>query len=170
MLSEYELQQMMQRYTEKLLRIAYFYTKNVQAAEDIVQDVFIKFYYAKNYREQGDVQAYLTRMTINKCYDYLKSWSYRKLIFKEKLDFSRAHTADALIRMSEEEEIEQAILALPVKLREPVVYFYFEDMRIKDIAQLLEIPESTVKTRLTKAKRVLREMLSETEWEVLLYE
>lgn len=170
MRDELELQHMMRRYTEKLLRIAYFYTKNAQAAEDIVQDVFIKFYYAKSYNEQGDLQAYLTRMTINKCYDYLKSWSYRMLIFKEKLDFSKSYEEDSLIRRSEEQEIEQAILALPVKLREPVVYFYFEDMRIKDIAQLLEIPESTVKTRLTKAKRVLKETLCEIEWEVLLYE
>lgn len=171
MLDEQKLQQIMQAYAEKLLRLAYFYTKNAQAAEDIVQDIFITFYYTKHYREQGELQAYLTRMTVNKCYDYLKSWSYRMLVFKEKLDFTKSvHTDQMFLRHQEEYEVEQAILSLPLKLREPIVYFYYEEMKIKDIAQLLEIPEGTVKTRLTRAKQLLKESLSNIEWEVLLHD
>ena len=50
------------------------------------------------------------------------------------------------------------------------MYFYFEEMKIKDIATLLEIPESTVKTRLTKAKKLLKNELASENWEVLSHD
>ncbi|GLC90476.1 RNA polymerase sigma factor [Lysinibacillus piscis] len=73
--------QIVDEHSEHLLRIAYYYTKNLHAAEDIVQDVFIKFSQS-NYIEQGLLHAYLTKMTVNRSKDYLKSWSYRKYSFK----------------------------------------------------------------------------------------
>ncbi|MCS1392737.1 hypothetical protein NXZ77_14260 [Lysinibacillus boronitolerans] len=76
-----KFEQLMAIHTEQLFRIAYYYTKDLQIAEDIVQDVFIKFYHQKHYEERGEMKAYLARMTINKCKDYLKSWAYRKITF-----------------------------------------------------------------------------------------
>ncbi|WP_235801792.1 sigma factor [Ureibacillus manganicus] len=85
-MQEEELKQIMQNYTDLLLRIAYYYVKDLYRAEDIVQDVFIKFYnYQHHYEERGDLKAFLSKMTMNKCKDYLKSWSYRKVLFQNKL-------------------------------------------------------------------------------------
>lgn len=162
------IESIIDQYSETLLRSAYYYTKNSKVAEDIVQDVFIKFYYDTNYIEQGQLKAYLVRMTINKCKDYLKSWSYKHLVWKDKI--FGGSTRNDWHRQQEEQIIEQVILKLPIKLREPIVYFYFEEMKIKDIALLLEIPESTVKSRLTKGKNELKQMLSSIEWEALLYD
>ncbi len=50
------------------------------------------------------------------------------------------------------------------------MYYYFEEMPIKEIARLLNITESTVKTRLTRGKELLKNKLVEVEWEVLLNE
>lgn len=168
---ELQLEHLMRNYTEKLLRIAYYYTKNAQSAEDIVQDVFITFHYKANYEEQGEIAAYLAKMTINKSKDYLKSWAYRTHLLKDKFDMFKQTTHETqLIIQQENVLIEHAILALPLKWREPIMYFYFEGMKIKDIAKLLEIPESTVKTRLTKAKQLLKNELSNETWEVLSYD
>ncbi|WP_235801793.1 RNA polymerase sigma factor [Ureibacillus manganicus] len=57
-----------------------------------------------------------------------------------------------------------------MKQREPIMYYYFEEMPIKEIARLLNITESTVKTRLTRGKELLKNKLVEVEWEVLLNE
>lgn len=166
-----QLEHLMQYYSEKLLRIAYYYTKNAQSAEDIVQDVFITFHYKANYEEQGEIGAYLAKITINKSKDYLKSWAYRSHLLKDKIDILKRLTHEnQLVIQHEYEMIEQAILALPVKWREPIMYFYFEEMKIKDIATLLEIPESTVKTRLTKAKKLLKNELASENWEVLSHD
>ena len=166
-----QLEHLMQYYSEKLIRIAYYYTKNAQSAEDIVQDVFITFHYKANYEEQGEIGAYLAKMTINKSKDYLKSWAYRSHLLKDKIEILKRSTHEnQLVLQHEHELIEQAILALPVKWREPIMYFYFEEMKIKDIATLLEIPESTVKTRLTKAKKLLKNELASENWEVLSHD
>lgn len=166
------LDQLMELHTERLFRIAYYYTKDLQIAEDIVQDVFIKFYHhQKYYEERGEIKAYLARMTINRSKDYLKSWAFRKIVLQHKL-FSKQKTVikDALIQHDEQTILDEAILRLPIKQREPIVYFYLEDMPIKEIAELLGIPEGTVKSRLKKGKELLKRDLQDIEWEVLYNE
>ncbi|WP_231630237.1 sigma factor-like helix-turn-helix DNA-binding protein [Lysinibacillus sp. ZYM-1] len=62
------------------------------------------------------------------------------------------------------------MLALPFKQREVIIHFYFEEMSVLDIAKLLNIPESTVKTRLRRGRELLKPKLWHVEWEVLLHE
>ena len=61
-------------------------------------------------------------------------------------------------------------MRLPLKHREALVYYYFEEMTIPSIAQLLQIPQSTVKTRLVRGRELLKAELKGIEWEVLLHE
>ncbi len=169
--NELTLQEVMQLHTKYLFRIAYYYTKNVQVAEDVVQDTFVKFYHTKKYSEKGELKAYLARMTINRCKDYLKSWSHRKIQL-ESTFFPQKHyiQRDSLVEADENELLDVAILSLPLKQREAIVYFYLENMQSKDIAKLLGISENTVKSRLRSGKAMLRERLQHIEWEVLLDE
>ncbi len=70
------LKEIMDQHTVPLIRLAYYYVKDLQVAEDIVKEVFIKFHEKhEQYEERGELKAYLTRMTINKSKDYLKSWT-----------------------------------------------------------------------------------------------
>ncbi|MCT6817338.1 MAG: sigma-70 family RNA polymerase sigma factor [Lysinibacillus fusiformis] len=161
------LEQLMVIHTESLFRIAYYYTKDLQIAEDIVQDVFIKFYHQKHYEERGEMKAYLARMTINKCKDYLKSWAYQKIKLQHKFLKQKFNFEDSLILQDEHALLDEAILRLPIKPREAIVYYYLEEMTIKEIAELLAIPEGTVKSRLKKGKELLKIDLQHIEWEVL---
>lgn len=172
MLTIHDLKELMLQYTESLIRLAYYYVKDLQAAEDIVQEVFIKFYHMQNsYEERGELKAYLTKMTVNKSKDYLKSWAYRKIQLQNKF-FSTVgkRNADELVRKDEQAIIGEAILELPLKQREVLIYFYFNEMTITEVAHILSIPESTVKTRLRRGKELLRNQLKGIEWEVLLNE
>ena len=167
-----DLKELMFQYTDPLIRLAYYYVKDLQAAEDIVQEVFIKFYHnQKNYEERGDLKAFLTKMTINKSKDYLKSWAYRKVQLQDKLftPTSKRNT-DELVRKDEQAVIGEAILELPLKQREVLIYFYFNEMTIAEVAHILSIPEGTVKTRLRRSKELLRGKLKGIEWEALLNE
>lgn len=164
------VEQAMQDYTELLYRIAYYYVKDSHLAEDIVQDVFMKLY-CSNYKEKGELRAYLSRITANACKDYLKSWAYRKIQFTEKLfPKERVLHRDRLVWQEELNVLDQAILALPLKQREAIVYYYLENLSVKEIAELLERPESTVKSRLKSGKDLLQQTLQQQEWEVLLHD
>lgn len=160
----------MYEYTDLLFRIAYYYVKDKHLAEDLVQDVFLKLY-CSNYVERGELRAYLSKLMANACKDYLKSWAYRKvkltmiLMPKEKIIHK-----DALVEKDELNVLDAAILALPLKQREAIVYYYLEALSIKEIAELLNRPESTVKSRLKSAKEQLRRKLEKEEWEVLLHD
>ena len=147
MLTVDDLKELMFQYTEPLIRTAYGYVKDLQTAEDIVQDVFIKFYnHQENYIERGEIKAYLTKMTINKSKDYLKSWNYKKVSLQKKFfpTVGKRYT-DELIRKDEQTIIGDAIIELPLKLREVLIHYYFNEMTIQEVAQFLTLPESTVK-------------------------
>lgn len=166
--SQQLVEQAMENYSELLFRIAYYYVKDTYIAEDIVQEVFMKLYCA-NYVEQGELRAYLSKMTANKSKDYLKSWAYRKVQLTEKLlSATYKVSKDKLIEQEELNALDQAILNLPLKQREAIVYFYLENLSVKEIAELLERPESTIKSRLKSGKEQLKNQLQRQEWEVLL--
>lgn len=172
MFNIHDLKELMFQYTDPLIRLAYYYVKDLQAAEDIVQEVFIKFYHNQlHYEERGELKGFLTKMTINKSKDYLKSWAYRKIQLQNKL-FSHTdkRKLDELVKKDEQAIIGEAILKLPLKQREVLIYFYFNEMTITEIAHILSIPEGTVKTRLRRGKELLKSLLKGIEWEVLLNE
>lgn len=160
------IEQLMQQHTKHLLRLAYFYTKNHQVAEDIVQEVFIQFYHA-DYEDIGKERAYLSKMTINKCKDYFRSWHYKKMQFNTFLEDKGIKTKDKLVIQEEKLTIGEAILSLKITYREPIILYYFEEYTLNEIAQILQLPINTVKTRLRRAKELLKPLL-EDEWEVLV--
>jgi len=163
-----ELRQIVDDYSEHLLRIAYYYTKNLHAAEDIVQDVFIKFSQS-NYEENGRLRSYLTKMTINRSKDYLKSWSYRKIQLQEQFPLLAFLQKDSMVQKELQTTIGEVVLSLPIKYREVIILYYYEELHTADIASLLQQPESTIRTRLRRAREKLRPILS-GEWEDLYEE
>ncbi len=74
---------------------------------------------------------------------------------------------DELVVAEERSSVGAAILKLSLLYREPIVLYYFEEMKIHDIARLLRISENTVKTRLRRAREALKSYLKQEEWEVL---
>jgi len=164
------LEEMIEEHAAHLLRLAYFYVKNRQTAEDIVQEVFIKFS-QRGYEERGQLRAYLSTLTINQSKDYFKSWHYKKLLLQEKIFSVQGNKQrDELVAAEERSQIGAAILKLSLTYREPIILYYFEEMKIRDIAQLLGIAENTVKTRLRRAREALKPHLKQEEWEVLRHE
>lgn len=167
-----ELEEIMELHTERLIRLAYYYVRDLQSAEDIVQDVFIKFYNnQQKYDERGELKAFLSTLVINRSKDYLRSWTYRKIQVQQKIfNQQTIKRRDMLVQQDEKTLIENAILTLPLKQREVIIHFYFEEMSVLEIAKLLNIPESTIKTRLRRGRELLKPILQQVEWEVLLHE
>ncbi len=163
-------QELLTTHTQKLLHISFLYVKDWHAAEDIVQDVFVKYFETyEQFRHESSVTTYLTRMTINRSKDYLKSFRYRTQQLTTYFTQSIT-TKDSLIINEERNVIADAILALPLKYREPVILYFYEELTFHEIAVLLHLPESTVHYRFTQAKLKLREQIPEKEWGLLNHE
>lgn len=171
-LSEQKFQLVMQEHSDYLLRLAYLYIKDWPAAEDIVQDVFLAYYQKfEQFEERSSLKTYLAKMTINKCKDYLKSWRYRKQILTNSFLNQSKKIREKIIVEDEKLVLADAILQLPLKYREVIIYYYFEELSVLEVAQLLSISDNTVKTRLKKSRALLKNQLKHTiQWEVLFHE
>ena len=164
-----DIEQLIHTYGDYLYRVAFIYTKDERTAEEVVQDVFLKFHQTRHrFDERASIKTYLTKMTVNRSYDYLRSWKHRTFSLLEQLT-GTSKGADARVVQKEEcGEITQAVLKLPVKYREVLLLYYYEDLQVKEVAEFLQVPVSTVKTRLQRGREKLKQLLPKQKWEVLV--
>lgn len=146
-------------YSPALLRTAFLYLKSTTEAEDIVQEVFIR-YWQKNPRFSNEAarKAWLYKATVNRCKDQLKSfWHSKRAELKEDISYLPP----------DEHEILECLMQLDEKYRIPLHLYYYEGYSIKEIAQLLRLRSSTVGSRLHRGKEKLKIMLGGTFDETL---
>ncbi|WP_042142783.1 sigma-70 family RNA polymerase sigma factor [Paucisalibacillus sp. EB02] len=159
----HKVESLLNQYGTELKRIAYLYVRDHSLTEDILQEVFISCFKQMDYfREESSYKTWLIKITINKCKDALKRWSFRNIIYKDNLDSSLVETRTPEIdTLSKLEDIQLAkhILALPIKFREVIILFYYQDLSIGEISLLLDLKNNTIKTRLHRARTKLKESL-----------
>ena len=144
-----------EQYQDMVYRIALSHLGNVQDAEDAVQEVFLKLY-RQNTSPVGDsLRFWLIRVTINHCRDILRSpWRKRRVSMTELAE----QQAPVFDRM-EQRELFDTVMALPEKYRTVLYLFYYEELSIREISELLKVSQSSVTTRLTRARMTLKEKL-----------
>ncbi len=165
---EEQLYEAMERHTEHLLRLAYFYVQSWEAAEDIVQESFIALYEkAAQYKGEASVKNYVRKIVINRCHDHLRKKKRRQLF----LPFRYVKSAEQeVVLHTEKTTLLEALMRLDDKYREAIILYYFEELSTVQIAGLLGLNESTVRSRLKRARDELRGYLDDPQWEVFLNE
>lgn len=158
-----KLNELMDQYGEMVIRLAYTYVKQKEIAEDISQEVFISCYrHLDQFEERASYKTWLYRITVNKCKDYLKSWSYRNLF---SVEFSKLYTLVSSGQKENEIDLDQEIfrkvMNLSLKHREVIILHYYEDLSIQEIADLLKENPNTIKTRLHRGRNKLKQIMSE---------
>lgn len=168
-----QIKERIELYGDYLFRIAYTYVKDRQVAEEILQDVFWAYFKkSEQFRGEASLKTYLTKMTVHRSYDYLRSWKNKKeYLFGQLFDRGETKSAEQSILEHEKSmEITRAVLSLKVKLREVILLYYYADHTTKEISEILNTPESTIKSRLQKGRRELKGELQHFEWEGGLYD
>lgn len=141
------------KYADMLIRISYSYMKNMSDAEDVTQDVFIRFLEKRpDFENVNHEKAWLLRIAINLCKDKLKSAYFKNT---EPLE------GDFIDTTKQDNEIIQAVLTLPLKYRSIVLLYYYEDYSISEISSILNIKESTVGSQLSRGRKLLKSILKE---------
>lgn len=147
-----EISELVERYSNVLLKVAYSYLNNLQDAEDMVQDTFIKVIHKKvTFQNEEHEKAWLIRVTINQCKNHLRTVWYRKTVpLNEDIVFTQ-----------EESEVMAAVSQLAEKYRSVFVLYYVTGYSLKEIAVLLKRKEATVSSQLQRARSQLKSILKE---------
>ena len=119
-----------------------------QEADDLYQDTFLKMVEVGwRLDVTGNPKSYLLSVAVN-----LWRNRRRKSVWRQRI-------TGPVISMEETVLVQRAVSGLPERYRLPVLLFYMEELKLSEIAQVLNIPEGTVKSRLFKAKKLLKKEL-----------
>lgn len=155
--NEQAFQELIQDEKNKLFRMAYLYVKNEDDALDIVQDTIYKaFISIKQLKEPHYFSTWISRILINTALDFIKK-NNRAIPFS---DVDGIHK-DQNLRIEEKLDLLEAIERLEVQYKTVIIFRYYKDLSIKQIAEILKCPEGTVKTRLHRAINQLKSDLKE---------
>lgn len=153
------------QYGKKLYGLCRTLCANSYDADDLYQDTWLKVVKNINrYDTTKDFEPWLTRICVNTYRNKL-----RRLNTSPIYDgFSSTEEKIAVMEniqkpdISDYSHIHEAINKLPEKLRVTIILFYFKDMDINKVSDILKIPQGTVKSRLNKARTLLKEVLNES--------
>lgn len=145
-----DIEEIFRQYRDDVYRLALSYTRSVQEAEDVCQNVFVKL--MEHTVSPGKEKAWLMQVTANQCRNLLRSaW------WKTTAPLEDAHGTPG----PQYSGVFQSVMALPPKYRVVVYLRYYEEYSTKEMAQLLRVSQSAVTTRLNRARQMLKPMLEE---------
>jgi len=160
---ETALQYIMDQYGNDLVRSAYLMVKDHQLAEEVVQDGFVKvFEKAHQIKDETKLKSWLMSVVLNQCRSKMRTKRFRLPFIpfdplNREVEEIEQETPEALYeKMLETDELVSYIHRLNHSYREVVILFYFQDYSIEEMVEITNIKESTLKSRLRRARLKLR--------------
>lgn len=160
---------LMERWQLPIQRLCVRMTGDLHRAEDLAQEVFVRLFARRSqYETTGRFSTFLWRIALNLCYDELRRIKRRR---EESLGLREdCETPDGDVRVPDDaageneraEIVRQALLQLSEPYRVVVVLRHYEGLKFREIAELLDIPEGTVKSRMAEALSQLHNLLTPT--------
>ena len=147
-------------YGDMVWRIALNQTRSAADADDVMQAVFLKLFEKPPADAAGErLKSWLIRVTVNECRSLWRTLWRRRVELRDVRD---ADMAPPEFSEPDHEALYAALGELPEKCRIVVHLFYFEDYSTREISKILGVKEPTVRTRLARARNMLRQQLKET--------
>ena len=153
---EQKMNQWIETYADDTKKICFVYLADRSQAEDALQDTFLKAWKSMPAYEQKGVEndkAWLMRIAINVCRDYHKTGWFRHVDKHQDMDTIAAYIP---AKDEQDRELVMDICDLPAKYKQVVLLYYYQGMNMREAAQALGIPASTVHRRLKKAESLLK--------------
>ena len=151
-----EFDNVYEKYKNTVYRLAISYLKNPVDAEDIVQNVFLKLHKnLKKFDNEEYLKNWLIKVTINECKTNLLSY------YKRKVRLFINNEEEQIKDKESEDEVLNSLFLLPKQDRLIIHLYYYENYKVKEIANILKMKENTVKQRLHRDREKLRDILKE---------
>lgn len=159
------VEEVLTKYSGMVYRLAYARTMNKCDAEDITQDVFMKYMkHQHEFAEEEYRKAWLIRVTINATKSLLTSaWNRKRVSMDEVEGILEGNSG---LEKDFDNRVLYEVSKLPEKYRVIVHLFYFEDLSVKEISSFVGMKEATVKSHLFRAREILKKNLRKEDFDV----
>lgn len=158
-------ERIIEEYKVYLYNIAISILNNEEDAGDALSETIIKTYkYIRKLKKNEYVKTWITRILINECKKILKKSRKEKIESYEEYKDKNIEIENSRENLEETITIKEAIKSLKKEFRDVVILFYYNEMKLADIAKILKIPEGTVKSRLSSAKEKLYKILEDRRY------
>jgi RNA polymerase sigma-70 factor, ECF subfamily len=152
---ERAFEQLFEQYGKKVFRMAVMMLEDTGRAEEVTQDIFVKLWQAlPAYDGRAAPSTWLYTIARNTCLSAVRAESYRKTTSLKEASGPTESNA-ALLNI----EWEEYLSKLPDIQRDVIVLFYLEEKSVRDVGEILDLPEGTVKSHLHRARRALADMM-----------
>lgn len=152
------------KYYEEILKYCKYHCLDVTYAEDLTQETFLNFFEnLSDYHYKGKTKNYLYTIASNLCKNFYKK-KKDVLIEDEDLEKSSFPALEMTEQILQKTMMEAAIASLSEELQEVIILYYFQELKLSEIAKVLQISLSLVKYRLTRAKKKLEDYLRKEEF------
>lgn len=154
---------------EIIIRIAYRFTGNLEAAEDLCQDSFIK-YFEKYGDKHNSKQAvfFLIKIVKNLSINYEKRKKIEYRVFNQYKNEGRSYEKESgladLVKKEQISDIQKALLLIPYKYRLPLILKEYEQLNYNEISKVINSSVSNVKVLIHRAKKIFKEKIEEIEY------
>lgn len=153
-----------ERYRHMVYRTALAITSDTEAASDLLQDVFLRLYrFADRFDSTRPIEPWLYRMTTNLTYTWVKRnkrWVRSLDDLAEWLAGSGKNLPHERVELQDDwDQVQKAVSGLPLPQRVVIVLFYLNDLSLQEIADILDVPIGTVKSRLYYGRLSLKKSL-----------
>ena len=161
---EAEFTELVQRQSRFAFRVAYAVLLNAHDAEDAVQETFLKLYRNGGWQKAENERAFLARAAWRVAVDHRRSAHPAGMVTDAEPQVDPASSQPsperALVAANQHAVVHAMIDALPEELRLPLVLSASGELNSREIARILRVPEGTVRTRLQRARLMLRQKLA----------
>lgn len=151
-------EQMYEKYATDVLRVSYFYLGDRQKAEDVCQDVFVRLITNAPEIQEGREKAWLLKVALNRCRDMWRAAWVRRVVLGSPV-FETIPAPDEIEKSTEKAEMMSAIAQLPASFKEVILLHYYQGFGIAEIAQMMDLPEGTISSRLSRGRKKLEQIL-----------
>lgn len=156
-------EQWVSEYSDSVLRTCYVYLADRTLAEDAMQDTFLKVWKSMDSfegRNNCTARTWIIRIAMNTCKNY-KNSAWHRRVDQSKLVEELPHAMSSVT--DESRLVFFEVLQLPEKLKQVVILYYYHDMNMAEIGEVLKISRSAVQHRLQRAYALLRAQLGGSE-------
>lgn len=155
-MSQTDFEAFYDRHWKFVYRLCFSYMKSAADAEDCTEDVFVKVLTGEcRFNDETHERKWLTVTAMNLCKDRLKSHSRKNVVSL----YDDGITEPTVCEAEDNSDVTEAVLALPMKLKDVVWLHYYDGLKTEEIAKLLRRPPSTVRNQLRDARNLLKNVL-----------